>query len=709
MTKLILSDIDNLENEGSAVGTLNNNSDAIVVAVENTLSRDGTVPNYMTADLDMNGHNILNTANFTPVVLHLPGDYTASQITNVPSGTIASGNVQAALNELNTKGGKIFILATGQSNMQQQPSFSWSPAANAKVWNYNDTDGNVGTAFTAISGTTVNPSHKFASDVATKYSDATVYLLRVAIGSQEIAHWLPGAVAPDMYANITANISLAMAAAGVTKIDAFLWWEGENQILGKSYEYADNFDAMMTRFQAETWFPRAIPQILFGLMPSSYTVNAALQQNDINNIRLMQAAKRDPDTRTFVYTGILPTTLWDTTLHTTGEGTFEAGRIASDAYLYGRSATSAIIDPFTKRIANSVIGRAGYRNLIRGGDFSTTNPWQRGFTFTGVTDGSYTADGWVWQQSGSGVVDIKQTADAPTIAQAGTYTPNCLHIDVTTADASIANPDYYGISQRIEGMDVVHLGFGQTGARPITISFWVKATVAGVYFIDIQNSASNRYFCTAYTVNTSNTWERKEIILPNGDLTGTWLTTNGIGLTVRWTVASSDTYLFTPEVWGDFDVRVGSGTRVNGMSSTANDFKLALVQVEEGFGSTSFERPPQHLILDRARRYYRKSFTRPTVPIQNSGTNLGAACAVSHVAAAQFGTRVDFGNHMRAASPTITTFNPAAANANWRDITNAADRTVTVSQQSDSGFVITGASGAAAATNLIHWTASSEL
>lgn len=35
---------------------------AIAEAVENTLSRDGTAPNQMEADLDLNGHAILNTA-----------------------------------------------------------------------------------------------------------------------------------------------------------------------------------------------------------------------------------------------------------------------------------------------------------------------------------------------------------------------------------------------------------------------------------------------------------------------------------------------------------------------------------------------------------------------------------------------------------------------------------------------------------------------
>lgn len=60
MAKLILSDIQNLSQEDSAVISINTNSAATEVALENTLSRDGTTPNSMNADLDMNSNRILN-------------------------------------------------------------------------------------------------------------------------------------------------------------------------------------------------------------------------------------------------------------------------------------------------------------------------------------------------------------------------------------------------------------------------------------------------------------------------------------------------------------------------------------------------------------------------------------------------------------------------------------------------------------------------
>lgn len=61
MAKLTLSDLSSITgNEQSAITTINNNSALIETALENTLSRDGTSPNSMAADLDMNSNNILN-------------------------------------------------------------------------------------------------------------------------------------------------------------------------------------------------------------------------------------------------------------------------------------------------------------------------------------------------------------------------------------------------------------------------------------------------------------------------------------------------------------------------------------------------------------------------------------------------------------------------------------------------------------------------
>ena len=61
MAKLTLTDITTT----NIVTTYNANNDLIEAAIENTLSRDGTTPNQMQADLDMNSNDILNVGNIT--------------------------------------------------------------------------------------------------------------------------------------------------------------------------------------------------------------------------------------------------------------------------------------------------------------------------------------------------------------------------------------------------------------------------------------------------------------------------------------------------------------------------------------------------------------------------------------------------------------------------------------------------------------------
>lgn len=55
-----LTDVENIENQTTLTQALAENFDKITEAVDNTLSRDGSAPNYMLADLDMNGKRIIN-------------------------------------------------------------------------------------------------------------------------------------------------------------------------------------------------------------------------------------------------------------------------------------------------------------------------------------------------------------------------------------------------------------------------------------------------------------------------------------------------------------------------------------------------------------------------------------------------------------------------------------------------------------------------
>lgn len=60
MAKLTLSPLSSLQNETTAIATINANMELIEDAIENTLSRDGTVPNTMTSEFDANSQRIIN-------------------------------------------------------------------------------------------------------------------------------------------------------------------------------------------------------------------------------------------------------------------------------------------------------------------------------------------------------------------------------------------------------------------------------------------------------------------------------------------------------------------------------------------------------------------------------------------------------------------------------------------------------------------------
>lgn len=63
-----------------SIDALNDNFDTIETAFDNTLSRDGTGPNFMLTPLDMNGYGIVNASSITvggiDYVVKLNQDYT---------------------------------------------------------------------------------------------------------------------------------------------------------------------------------------------------------------------------------------------------------------------------------------------------------------------------------------------------------------------------------------------------------------------------------------------------------------------------------------------------------------------------------------------------------------------------------------------------------------------------------------------------------
>lgn len=96
MSKLTLSNVSNISGaETSAITTINSNSASIETALENTLSRDGTSPNSMNADIDMNNYDVLNVGVLDAVGLTIAGEPFSSDslLAKGDAATITVGTV----------------------------------------------------------------------------------------------------------------------------------------------------------------------------------------------------------------------------------------------------------------------------------------------------------------------------------------------------------------------------------------------------------------------------------------------------------------------------------------------------------------------------------------------------------------------------------------------------------------------------------------
>jgi len=130
MAKLILNNFANWANTVTAVAQLNANQDAIEIAMENTLSRDGTTPNQMLSLLDMNHHQIINlarpTTSSSPLRLQDLSDFLGSgTVSNIPSGgepgqflsKLSDADYDLVWADLATSGGNGITITHGSPNV----------------------------------------------------------------------------------------------------------------------------------------------------------------------------------------------------------------------------------------------------------------------------------------------------------------------------------------------------------------------------------------------------------------------------------------------------------------------------------------------------------------------------------------------------------------------------------------------------------------
>ena len=220
----------------------------------------------------------------------------------------------------------------------------------------------------------------------------------------------------------------------------------------------------------------------------------------------------------------------------------------------------------------------------------------------------------------------------------------------SSAATSVGASDFYVYGQLIEGLNMADLAWGTASAATVTLSFWVRSSLTGTFGGSVQNNDNSRNYPFSYTISSANTWEQKSVTIA-GDTSGTWLTTNGTGMKVRWSMGAGATVSGTAGAWsGTLYYSATGATSVVGTSGAT--FYITGVQLEKGSTATSFDYRPYGTELALCQRYYEICGAAASYPFITLARNDGIAALIAYFA-------VD-----KRAAPTMTwTFSTGSAYA----------------------------------------------
>jgi hypothetical protein len=229
-----------------------------------------------------------------------------------------------------------------------------------------------------------------------------------------------------------------------------------------------------------------------------------------------------------------------------------------------------------------------------------------GASVTPTTDSTYAVDRWCARLTQASKFSIAQNAGSVTPPSGFTK-----YIGATSLSSfSVGAGDFFGIEQRIEGQNIDDLSFGTAGAKTVTLSFWVRSSLTGTFGGVFNNGGivgAARSYPFTYAISSANTWEQKTVTV-NGDTSGTWITTNGLGLQVIFALGVGTTYSTTAGSWTGGNASIGGYVSATGATSVVGTngatFYITGVQLEVGPAATEFERRPIGTELALCQRYY---------------------------------------------------------------------------------------------------------
>lgn len=300
-------------------------------------------------------------------------------------------------------------------------------------------------------------------------------------------------------------------------------------------------------------------------------------------------------------------------------------------------------------------------------------------------DDSYAHDRW-YALTQTGTIAVSTVTDAENT------TPHMARLTQSQASAQ-----RMGYAQIIEGKNCRHLR-GQQVTFKVN-RFRCSASQAIRFAVlewtgtedSVTSDIVNDWTSSSYTAGNFFLGSNLTVTSVTSSTPGAATLTNGADITVTLGSSFNNLIVF---VWTE-------GTAAQSVTLDLAKVHLGLGSVANPFCKRDFS---EELLL--CQRYFQKTFPLATTPAQNAG--ITGAMYLQGDASVTSGRWVSLPTRMRTA-PTVTTYNPSATNANFRDVTAGADRTAAVGYQADHGFAIEASSVTAGNDNLVHYTAESEL